>query len=132
MTVTGCHALEEEKEKDREKEYHSFNHSLAREENIYIDKKVEESELEGEDAEVYKKELQEGLKLKYIGGTLGENIIRMSDEQFGYLCDNYSIDEIEYYFEIIKDCERNGKHYKKKTHFQAFKDMANKDRRVSK
>ena len=124
---TDCPHIEEEKEGDKEKEFHSINHSSA---NAYIEKKVAESELEGADAEVYKKELQEGLKLKYMGGTLGENIIRMSDEQFAYLCDNYSLDEIEYYFEIIKNCERSGNHYKKKTHFQAFKEMAEKDRRI--
>ena len=127
VIVTLGNALEEEEEGDKEKEFHSINHSSA---NAYIEKKVAESELEGADAEVYKKELQEGLKLKYMGGTLGENIIRMSDEQFAYLCDNYSLDEIEYYFEIIKNCERSGKHYKKKTHFQAFKEMAEKDRRI--
>ena len=117
-----------EEEKDKEKEFHSINRSC---ENAYIEKKVEESELEGEDAEIYRKELQEGLKLKYMGGTLGENIIFMSDEQFSDLCDKLGIDELERYFEIIKDCERRGKHYKKKSHYQAVLDMAQHDRRIT-
>lgn len=128
VTVTGCHALEEEKEKDKEKEFHSFVHSS---EQAYIQKKLEESELEGDDAEVYKKELQEGLKLKYMGGTLGQGIIFMSDEQFSILCDRYTLDEIDKYFGIIVDCERSGKHYKKKSHFQAVIDMAEKDRKIN-
>ena len=118
---------EKEKETNKEKEFHSFNHSG---ENAYIEKKVEESELEGEDAEAYKKELQEGLKLKYMGGTLGQGIIFMSDEQFSDLCDRYTIDEIDKYFGIIVDCERSGKHYKKKSHYQAVIDMAERDRRI--
>ncbi|MEE0969196.1 MAG: phage replisome organizer N-terminal domain-containing protein [Clostridia bacterium] len=121
-------ALEEEEEKDKEKEFHSINHSS---EAAYIQKKIDESELEGEDAEVYKKELQEGLKLKYMGGTLGQGIIFMSDEQFSDLCDKYTLDEIDKYFGIIVDCERAGKHYKKKSHYQAVIDMANKDRKVN-
>ena len=129
MTSQCCHDTEEEieEEKEEEKEFHSF--TLSGEER-YIQKKVEESELEGADAEVYENEIREGLKLKYMNGTLGEGIIRMSDEQFYYLCDTFGIDEVEYYFEKIKDCERNGKHYKKKTHFQAIIEMATKDRRV--
>ena len=128
VTVTLGNALEEEEEKDKEKEIHSINRSC---ENAYIEKKVEESELEGADAEIYRKELQEGLKLKYMGGTLGQGIIFMSDEQFSDLCDKLDIDEIERYFGIIVDCERRGKHYKKKSHYQAVLDMAAKDRKVN-
>jgi predicted phage replisome organizer len=120
--------IEKEKEIDKEKEFHSFNRSC---ENTYIEKKVEESELEGEDAEIYRKELQEGLKLKYMGGTLGQGIIFMSDEQFSDLCYKLDLDEIDRYFGIIVDCERRGKHYKKKSHYQAVLDMAAKDRRIS-
>lgn len=123
--VTLRNAIEEEKERDEEKEFHSINHSDV---TAYIQRKVEESELEGADADAYKKELQEGLKLKYMGGTLGQGIIFMSDEQFSDLCDKLDIDEIEKYFGIIVDCERRGKHYKKKSHYQAVLDMAAKDR----
>ena len=119
---------EKEIEKDKEKEFHSFNHSC---ENAYIEKKVEESELEGKDAEIYRKEIQEGLKLKYMGGTLGQGIIFMSDEQFSTLCDRFSLDEIDKYFGIIVECERNGKRYTKKSHFQAVIDMAERDRRIN-
>lgn len=119
---------DEEIEKDKEKEFHSFTHSAGSEEEAYINRRIEEEGFEGEDAEVFREQLRERLKLKYMGGTLGQGKVLMSDEQFGYICDHYSLDEIEKYMGIIVDCESNGKHFKKKTHFQAFQEMANKDR----
>ena len=104
VTVTLRNALEEEKEEDKEKEYHSFIHSSA---------------------------CEEEQKLKYMRGTLGDGIVLMSDEQFEDLCDKLSIDEIDKYFEIIKECELNGKKFKKKSHYQAILDMAAKDRRIN-
>ena len=131
-TVTVCHAIEEEKEEDKEKEYHSFNHSVASEEEAFIQKRIEEEGFEGEDAEVYRQELRDRLKLKYIGGTLGQGVVLMSDEQFSDLCDKLTMDELDKYFSIVVECENNGKRYKKKSHYQAILDMAAKDRRVSK
>ena len=130
VTVTLRNAIEEEKEeeKDKEKEIHSINRSC---ESAYIEKKVEESELEGEDAEVYRKELQEGLKLKYIGGTLGQGVLFMSDEQFNDLCEKLTIDELDKYCAIVVECEKNGKRYKRKSHYQAILDMAQDDRKVT-
>lgn len=91
-----------EEEKDEEKESHSF--ILTREE----------------------------AKLKYLGGTLGQGVVLLSDEQFDDLCDKLSIDEIHHYFEVIKDCEHKGKKFKRKTHYQAILDMVAKDRGVEK
>lgn len=102
VTVTLGNAIEEEEEKEIEKEYHSFILS------------------------------SEDVKLKYMGGTLGQGVVLMSDEQFSDLCDKLSIDEIDKYMGIIVECERAGKRYKKKSHYQAILDMAAKDRRISK
>jgi predicted phage replisome organizer len=134
VTVTGCHAIEEdiEEDKDKEKEYHSFNHSIASEEEAFIQKRIEESGFEGRDAEVYAEELRDKLKLNYMTGTLGQGVVLMSDEQFGDLCDKLTYDEINKYMGIIVECEKNGKRYKKKSHYQAILDMAAKDRRISK
>ena len=101
MTVTVCHATEEEKEEDKEKEkeYHSF--------------------IQCEEA-----------KRKAIGGTLGKGVVMLSDEQMDDLLDKLSIDEFNKYVEAVAECELNGKHYKKKTHYQAILDMANKDRKT--
>ena len=75
-------------------------------------------------------ERKKRLQQKYLGGTLGQGRVMMNMEQFDAICENYSIEEIEKYFEIIVDCENRGKSWKKKTHYQAFLDMAAEDRRV--
>lgn len=103
VTSHDCHDIEEEREEDKEKEFHSF---------ILANK---------EDA-----------KREFIGGTLGEGIVLMSEEQFSDLCDKLSLDELHHYFEIIKDCELKGKKFTKKTHYQAILDMVAKDRKVAK
>ena len=107
VTVTVCHALEEEieeeKEKEEDKEYHSFIQSDA-----------------------------ETAKLEYMNGTLGEGVVLMSGEQFDDLVVKLSLDELHKYFSIIVECEKNGRHYKKKSHYQAILDMAAKDRKVHK
>ncbi len=131
VTVTLRNALEEDKEEDKEKEYHSFNHSIAREEEAFIQKKIEEAGFEGIDAEVYRDEIKDNLRLKYMEGSLGQGVVLMSDEQFGDLCDKLTLDELDKYFAIVVDCEKNGKRYKKKSHYQAILDMAAKDRRVN-
>jgi predicted phage replisome organizer len=118
---------EEEEEKDKEKEFHSFSRS---DETDYIQKKVEESELEGADAEKYKKELKEGLKLKYMGGTLGQGVLFISDEQLDDLFSRLSFEEVNKYIDIVVECEKNGKRFKKKSHYQAILDMVEKDRRI--
>lgn len=112
VTVTQCNGIEEEKEIDKEKELLSFFPS-AHEEKAW-------------------EFLDESSKLEYMNGTLGEGIILMSKEQFDDLLDKLSIDEVHKYFEVIKECEKNGKKYKKKSHYQAILDMAQKDRKTVK
>lgn len=133
VTVTLRNAIEEEKEeeKDKEKEYHSFTHSIASEEEAFIQKRIEEAGFDGRDAEVYREELKDKLRLKYMTGTLGQGVVLMSDEQFGDLCDKLTMDELDKYFSIVVECEKNGKRYKKKSHYQAILDMAATDRKIS-
>jgi predicted phage replisome organizer len=102
--VTGheCHALEEEGEEDKEKESHSIIHS-AREES----------------------------KMRFLGGSLGKGVVMLSEEQIDSLLEELSVDEFDKYVGIIAEMELSGKHYKKKTHYQAILDMAAKDRRVN-
>ena len=115
VTVTECHAVEEEKErdKDKEKEFHSFNHSIGSE---------DEEPMENFDN-------REEAKLRYLGGTLGGGVVLITDEQFDDLCDKLSLDELNKYIAIVRDNEKKGHHYTKKTHYQAILDMVNKDRR---
>lgn len=105
-----CPTEIEEENRDKEIKSHSFVHSAHEEEPW--DSFDEES------------------KLQYMKGDLGEGIVLMSKEQFGDLLDKLSLDELHKYFEVIKECEKNGKRYKKKSHYQAILDMARKDRRV--
>jgi predicted phage replisome organizer len=124
--VTSGNAIEEEGE---EQEFHSFNRSIAREE-AYVENRVKQEGFEGEDAEAYRREIKEGLRRKYLGGELGQGVVLMSSEQFAYLCDYLTLDEMEKYFGIVVECEKSGKRYKKKTHYQAILEMAMKDRKV--
>ena len=126
--VTQCNATEEEGEEEKEKEFHSFIHSPKTDEDNYVEKKVSESGFEGKDADSYRDQLRENLKLKYLGGELGQYRIFISDEQFNDLCERLSIDEMEKYFNIVADCERAGKRYKKKSHYRAILEMATHDR----
>lgn len=105
MTSQRCQDTEEEieEEKDKEKEYHSFIQSDA-----------------------------ETAKMEYMNGTLGEGVVLISYEQFDDLVDKLSLDELHKYFSIIVECEKNGRHYKKKSHYQAILDMVAKDRKVHK
>jgi hypothetical protein len=100
MTCQPCQDIEEEGDKDKEKESHSL--TLSREE----------------------------AKLKFLGGTLGGGVVMLSDEQFADLCEKLSFEELNKYIAIVRDCEKSGQHYKKKTHYQAILDMVKKDRRV--
>ena len=103
--VTGCHAIEEEREE--EKEFHSFTHSCEGEEDL-------------SDPEH---------RRRYLGG-IGKNVVFLSDEQMSDLLDKLSVEEFDYYVGVVADNEIKGHHYKKKTHYQAILDMAAKDRRV--
>ena len=108
VSITQPNGIEEEIEEDKEKEeeFHSFNHSCESDEE------------------------KENVKLKYLGGTLGKNVVMLSDEQFGDLCDKLSIDELNKYIGIVAECELNGQRFKKKTHYQAILDMVKEDRKV--
>lgn len=114
---TDCPHIEEEKEEDLEKEKEEENHSFIRSE-------AQEERCSEED--------KERVKLKYLGGTLGQGVVMLSDEQFDDLCDKLSLEELDKYISIVAECEKNGQHFKKKTHYQAILDMVNKDRRVKK
>lgn len=139
--------IEEEKKEEYKEErrqeifHHSFVHSAnldkkddvenyADSENTYVETKVKESGFEGKEAEAYREEIRTNLQQRFISGSLGQDLVFMSGEQFEDLCKKLSLDEIEKYFAIVADCERQGKTYKKKSHYQAILDMAMKDRRI--
>ena len=98
---------EKEEEKKQEKEFHSIIHSAGSEEDL-------------SDPEH---------RRTYLGG-IGKNVVFLSDEQMSDLLDKLSVEEFDYYVGVVAENELKGHHYKKKTHYQAILDMANKDRRV--
>lgn len=120
VTVTECHATEEEGEEEREGEY-SFNHSCAREE---INKNEISTKLSTEFS------TREETKRKLLGGELGGGVVFLSDEQYDDLFERLSFEEFKYYIGVVRDQELQGKHYKRKTHYQAILDMAMKDRKI--
>ena len=133
---------------NRKQNIHSFNHSIecarAREEaenGTVVEKPVENpvenpveksiaeddaEKTDGADAETQRQRLAQ----KYLGGTLGQGLVLISEAQFDDLCARLSLEELERYMGIVADCERSGKRYKRKTHYRAILDMAEHDRRL--
>lgn len=110
VSVTQGNATEEERDEDKEKdkEYHSFIHSAENVENFPADPKQ---------------------RMEYLGG-IGKGVVMLSEEQMHDLLDKLSVEEFDKYVGIVADCEIKGRHYKKKTHYQAILDMAARDRKV--
>lgn len=107
MTSQRCQDIRKKKEEE-DTENISFNHSIAREENMLLDPEY---------------------RRKYLGG-IGKNVVFLSDEQMFDLLEKLNIEEFDYYVGVIADNELKGHHYKKKTHYQAILDMAMKDRKT--
>jgi predicted phage replisome organizer len=104
MTSQPCQDIEEEGDKDKEKEIHSFIPSTQAE--------------------------RDSAKLRYLGGTLGKGVVMLSEDQIESLLDILSIEEFNKYVGIVAECELNGQRFKKKTHYQAILEMAEKDRKI--
>lgn len=69
------------------------------------------------------------LTRRYLGGTLGGGVVLLSEAQFDSLCKELSLEELERYLAVVRDCEKKGMRYKK-SHYQAILDMAKEDRKV--
>ena len=118
VTVTQCNETEEEieEEGEEEREYHSF--ILSKDKNPDFSESVT--------CNAAKADCQRRL----LYGHLGQGVVLLSDEQFDDLCDRLSVEELDKYIGIVADCELNGKPFRRKTHYQAIIDMAEKDRMV--
>ena len=115
VTVTCGNAIEEEREEDKEKELeiHSFN--LAQKDDLSAEN-VEKS--------------VENARRSYLQGSLGGGVVLLSREQTDDLLERLSVEEFDKYVGIVRDNELSGKHYRKKTHYQAILDMATADRKL--
>lgn len=67
-------------------------------------------------------------KMKLLHGELGQGVVMLSEEQWNDLLEKLSLDEVDKYVSIVAECERKGKRYKNKSHYQAILDMVAKDR----
>lgn len=114
VTVTLHNAIEEERRKKKEEDIHSFVLSIKGENSI-----------DGES--VTDNVTDDAKKRKYLDGV-GKGVVLLSDEQLDDLLDKLTPDEFDRYAGIVADNELSGKHYKRKTHYQAILDMALKDR----
>lgn len=122
VTVT---PIEEEEEEELDIDIHSITltaHTGARE-NVFFSE-------EGEKNTTYEEQKKQ-LQRRYLGGNLGQGLVMMSAEQFEKLCEELSLEEMDKYFKIIVDCEKSGRHYRRKTHYQAILEMAMEDRKVT-
>ena len=115
MTSQHCQDIEEEREEDKEKELdiHSFN--LAQKDDLSAEN-VEKS--------------VENARRSYLQGSLGGGVVLLSREQTDDLLERLSVEEFDKYVGIVRDNELSGKHYRKKTHYQAILDMATADRKL--
>ena len=114
-TSQRCHDTEEEEEVDKEKEeeIHSFNQASEKTDSIgFVEKNVENS------------------KRSFLQGSLGKGVVLLSEEQLDDLLTKLSFDEFNRYVEIVADNELSGKRYTKKTHYKAILDMAMQDRKL--
>ena len=105
-------AIEKDKEGNKEKESHSFTQSAEGDQfstGVFA---------------------REEAKRSLLYGDLGQGVVLLSEEQMNDLLDKLSIDEFNHYVSVVAKAELAGKHYKKKTHYQAILDMASKDRGV--
>lgn len=116
VTVTHGNAIEKEEEKDKEKEYHSFNQSAFSGDDFQenVDNSVD----------------KERAKRQFLGGSLGKGVVLLSQEQMDNLLDVLSAEEFDHYVSVIAEKELQGHKYKRKTHYQAIMEMAKQDRKI--
>lgn len=72
----------------------------------------------------------ERIRQQRIYGPHSEGLVVMTDEQFDDLASRMSNLELNKYLAIIANCEKNGMHFKRKTHYQAILEMAAQDRKI--
>lgn len=111
---------EKEEEIEKEKDISSFIHSCKKENDFSVNSTGFSTTLS----------TREESKRQLLRGNLGKGVVLLSQEQIDDLLDKLSIEEFDHYVEVVANQELSGRHYTKKTHYQAIVDMATKDRRV--
>lgn len=120
VTVTGNHAIEEEREEDKNKNKIS----------IYLSEPDEEENSEFSTGFSTDFSTREDAKRSYLQGELGRGVVMLSNEQMDILLDFLSIEEFDHYVSVVAhQIIEKGRKYGK-THYQAIMEMAAKDRQV--
>ena len=98
--------------------------------------KKEESELDIDSHSINQRACAQDNNIYNISSDDGRWVLPvgviLNSEQLDDLCEKLTKDEFDHYTEVVAAAERRGKHYTKKTHYQAILDMAIKDRAVFK
>ena len=116
-------STQEIRDKSLEYRYQSLNSKTTTTERARAREESEGDEL------IPKGDEGERLRQRYIQGSLGEGLVRMSLEQFDDLCERLSHEEIEHYFAAVVEYAKSGKR-STKSHYNAILDMVKQDRRV--
>jgi predicted phage replisome organizer len=74
---------------------------------------------------------EEQKKRTFLGGTLGGGVLLLSPAQLDDLVERLSLEELERYAGVIVSCEKSGKRFTKRTHYDAILEMAEKDRHIA-
>ena len=123
VTVTQCHALEEEGEEEKDLDI-----------DIKNERKNESSfdQPSHRDSDMFSTGFSTtvGTKRTMMGGELGKGVVLLSQEQMEDLLDKLSLEEFNHYVSVVADCILKGKPFRKKTHYQAILDMASADRKI--
>ena len=116
-TETESDNAEEEEEKNKNK---IKNERMNEEDQSFDHSKNVENDVENSERE----------KVVTRFGELFQGFVMLSDAQMDDLLDKLSLEEFEKYCAVVADNERRGKHYKRKTHYQAILQMALNDRKT--
>lgn len=119
VTVTQCHGIEEEEEEEKNKNKIK-NERMNREDPSFNPSKNVENDVENS--------ARDQVCAQF--GELFQGVVMLSDRQIEDLLEKLSLDEFNRYCSIVAENELQGKHYRRKTHYQAILDMAMQDRKT--
>lgn len=122
-TVDNVHLIVHQSVHTENRDKENRDKEIRYKENRVNDRVNESHSLTPEDKEAKMMEL--------MGGTLGQGVVMLSEEQMEDLLEKLSLDEFNKYVAIVAECELNGKRFKKKSHYQAILDMVENDRKLS-
>lgn len=126
MTSQSCQGTDIDIEEDIDIDIDTLSNSLSKKRRAR-EKGKEESKTE---ANVQNSVENSKLAMSYLGGSLGEGVVLISEEQAEDLLARLTLDEFNHYVGVVRDSVLKGRRYGK-THYKAILDMAEADRAIS-